>query len=116
MQENKLAGWGYSAGGLLVASAINLCPDLLRAAVLKVHTNFYHFWMYVIFYFLNYFFPVLGFHIEVSLCCVTVNNYSLMYPFVFVLLLPPFYSESNENKSSENSSCNLGCELVRIHC
>ncbi|KAH7846380.1 hypothetical protein Vadar_013341 [Vaccinium darrowii] len=36
VQENKLAGWGYSAGGLLVASAINLCPDLFRAAVLKV--------------------------------------------------------------------------------
>ncbi|XP_062102201.1 uncharacterized protein LOC133811748 isoform X2 [Humulus lupulus] len=34
--ENKLAGWGYSAGGLLVASAINFCPDLFRAAVLKV--------------------------------------------------------------------------------
>ncbi|KAI3437407.1 uncharacterized protein J3R85_005388 [Psidium guajava] len=32
----KLAGWGYSAGGLLVASAINKCPDLFRAAVLKV--------------------------------------------------------------------------------
>lgn len=36
VQETKLAGWGYSAGGLLVASAINFCPDLLRAAVLKV--------------------------------------------------------------------------------
>ncbi|CAA6657766.1 unnamed protein product [Spirodela intermedia] len=36
VQENKLAGWGYSAGGLLVASAINKCPDLFRAAVLKV--------------------------------------------------------------------------------
>ncbi|XP_042479375.1 protease 2 isoform X2 [Macadamia integrifolia] len=36
VQENKLAGWGYSAGGLLVASAINSCPDLFRAAVLKV--------------------------------------------------------------------------------
>ncbi|XP_058186222.1 uncharacterized protein LOC131303390 isoform X1 [Rhododendron vialii] len=36
VQENKLAGWGYSAGGLLVASAINFCPDLFRAAVLKV--------------------------------------------------------------------------------
>lgn len=35
-EENKLAGWGYSAGGLLVASAINECPDLFRAAVLKV--------------------------------------------------------------------------------
>lgn len=34
--ENKLAGWGYSAGGLLVASAINKHPDLFRAAVLKV--------------------------------------------------------------------------------
>ncbi|KAM7516587.1 hypothetical protein LguiA_006170 [Lonicera macranthoides] len=36
VQENKLAGWGYSAGGLLVASAINCRPDLFRAAVLKV--------------------------------------------------------------------------------
>ncbi|XP_043699996.1 protease 2 isoform X3 [Telopea speciosissima] len=36
VQENKLAGSGYSAGGLLVASAINSCPDLFRAAVLKV--------------------------------------------------------------------------------
>ncbi|KAJ0963395.1 hypothetical protein J5N97_028517 [Dioscorea zingiberensis] len=34
--ENKLAGWGYSAGGLVVASAINTRPDLFRAAVLKV--------------------------------------------------------------------------------
>ncbi|KAM0827069.1 hypothetical protein ACQ4PT_068435 [Festuca glaucescens] len=36
IQENKLAGWGFSAGGLLVASAINTRPDLFRAAVLKV--------------------------------------------------------------------------------
>ncbi|XP_039117021.1 protease 2 [Dioscorea cayenensis subsp. rotundata] len=36
VMENKLAGWGYSAGGLLVASAINKHPDLFRAAVLKV--------------------------------------------------------------------------------
>ncbi|WVZ65173.1 hypothetical protein U9M48_014582 [Paspalum notatum var. saurae] len=36
IQRNKLAGWGYSAGGLLVASAINTRPDLFRAAVLKV--------------------------------------------------------------------------------
>ncbi|MQL87036.1 hypothetical protein Taro_019571 [Colocasia esculenta] len=36
VQEKQLAGWGYSAGGLLVASAINECPDLLCAAVLKV--------------------------------------------------------------------------------
>lgn len=36
VQENKLAGWGYSAGGLLVASAINIRPDLFHAAVLKV--------------------------------------------------------------------------------
>ncbi|XP_047958257.1 protease 2 isoform X1 [Salvia hispanica] len=34
--ETKLAGWGYSAGGLLVASALNFRPDLFRAAVLKV--------------------------------------------------------------------------------
>ncbi|CAN0910339.1 Dipeptidyl aminopeptidase BI [Linum grandiflorum] len=34
--ENKLAGCGSSAGGLLVAAAINHCPDLFRAAVLKV--------------------------------------------------------------------------------
>lgn len=37
VQENKLAASGYSAGGLLVASAINSCPDLFRAAVLKVY-------------------------------------------------------------------------------
>lgn len=37
MQENKLAGWGCGAGGLLVASAINSRPDLFKAAVLKVH-------------------------------------------------------------------------------
>ncbi|KAL2552140.1 Prolyl oligopeptidase family protein [Forsythia ovata] len=36
VQESKLAGWGYSGGGLLVASTINSCPDLFRAAVLKV--------------------------------------------------------------------------------
>ncbi|XP_038702104.1 protease 2 isoform X2 [Tripterygium wilfordii] len=36
VHENKLTGWGYSAGGLLVASAINYCPDLFRAAILKV--------------------------------------------------------------------------------
>jgi protease II len=40
IQENKLAGWGYSAGGLLVASAINTRPDLFRAAVLKVYMIF----------------------------------------------------------------------------
>lgn len=34
--EERLAAWGYSAGGLLVASAINCCPHLFRAAVLKV--------------------------------------------------------------------------------
>ncbi|CAO2830800.1 unnamed protein product [Amaranthus hypochondriacus] len=34
--ENKLAAWGYSAGGLLVAAVINACPELFRAAVLKV--------------------------------------------------------------------------------
>jgi len=39
VHQNKLAGWGYSAGGLLVASAINCCPDLFRAAVLKVHCS-----------------------------------------------------------------------------
>ncbi|KAI0515907.1 hypothetical protein KFK09_008577 [Dendrobium nobile] len=33
--KDKLAGWGYSAGGLLDASAINACPDLFQAAILK---------------------------------------------------------------------------------
>ncbi|XP_073226780.1 uncharacterized protein [Cicer arietinum] len=36
VHENKLAASGYSAGGLLVAAAINRFPDLFRAAVLKV--------------------------------------------------------------------------------
>jgi prolyl oligopeptidase PreP (S9A serine peptidase family) len=36
VNENKLAAWGYSAGGLLVAAAVNRCPDLFCAAVLKV--------------------------------------------------------------------------------
>lgn len=36
VQEDKLAGWGHGAGGLMVASAINLNPNLFRAAVLKV--------------------------------------------------------------------------------
>ncbi|PKA54322.1 oligopeptidase B [Apostasia shenzhenica] len=36
VDKNKLAGWGYSAGGLLVAAAINARPELYRAAVLKV--------------------------------------------------------------------------------
>lgn len=36
MQQDKLAGWGYSAGGFLVASAINCSPHLFRAAVLEV--------------------------------------------------------------------------------
>ncbi|GLT75252.1 hypothetical protein SLA2020_469880 [Shorea laevis] len=36
VEERKLAGWGHSAGGLLVASAINTCPELFCATVLKV--------------------------------------------------------------------------------
>ncbi|KAI3946033.1 hypothetical protein MKX01_024789 [Papaver californicum] len=36
VHQNRLGAWGYSAGGLLVASAINMQPDLFRAAVLKV--------------------------------------------------------------------------------
>ncbi|KAL7606042.1 hypothetical protein Lser_V15G20495 [Lactuca serriola] len=36
IHQNKLAGWGYSAGGLLIASAINFSPHLFRAAILKV--------------------------------------------------------------------------------
>lgn len=36
MQQDKLAGRGYSAGGFLVASAINCSPHLFRAAVLEV--------------------------------------------------------------------------------
>eukprot|EP00268_Persea_americana_P014179 TRINITY_DN16290_c0_g1_i23.p1 TRINITY_DN16290_c0_g1~~TRINITY_DN16290_c0_g1_i23.p1 ORF type:complete len:379 (-),score=59.34 TRINITY_DN16290_c0_g1_i23:356-1492(-) len=36
VQQHKLAGWGNGAGGLLVAATINSCPDLFRAAVLKV--------------------------------------------------------------------------------
>ncbi|KAI3922068.1 hypothetical protein MKX01_005757 [Papaver californicum] len=36
VHKNRLGAWGYSAGGLLVASAINMQPDLFRAAVLEV--------------------------------------------------------------------------------
>ncbi|KAJ1701667.1 hypothetical protein LUZ63_001446 [Rhynchospora breviuscula] len=36
VKENRLAAWGYSAGGLLVASAINAKPSLFRTAILKV--------------------------------------------------------------------------------
>ncbi|KAF3323978.1 prolyl endopeptidase-like protein [Carex littledalei] len=36
VEENRLAAWGYSAGGLLVASAINSKPGLFRTAILKV--------------------------------------------------------------------------------
>ncbi|CAN6541760.1 unnamed protein product [Malus baccata var. baccata] len=37
VHENKLAGWGHSAGGLVVASAINQSPPyLFKAAILKV--------------------------------------------------------------------------------
>ncbi|EPS68394.1 hypothetical protein M569_06374 [Genlisea aurea] len=36
VNRDKLAAWGYSAGGLLAASAINVRPDLFRAAILKV--------------------------------------------------------------------------------
>eukprot|EP01018_Ginkgo_biloba_P003873 Gb_38885 [translate_table: standard] len=36
IQNNKLAAWGCSAGGLLVGAAINMSPDLFRAAILKV--------------------------------------------------------------------------------
>lgn len=52
VQETKLAGWGYSAGGLLVASAINSCPDLFRAAVLKVgqlENTFFFFFLFSLF-------------------------------------------------------------------
>ena len=53
VQENKLAGWGYSAGGFLVASAINIRPDLLHAAILKVCVNLFN-----LFYFHFFFFPI----------------------------------------------------------
>ncbi|XP_047312351.1 dipeptidyl aminopeptidase BI isoform X2 [Impatiens glandulifera] len=36
VQENNLAGWGYSAGGLVVAAAVNSLPSLFRAVILKV--------------------------------------------------------------------------------
>lgn len=36
VQSSKLAAWGYSAGGLLVGAAINVCPDLFSVAILKV--------------------------------------------------------------------------------
>ncbi|RXI07244.1 hypothetical protein DVH24_026380 [Malus domestica] len=39
VHENKLAGWGHSAGGLMVASAINQSPYLFKAAILKVNMD-----------------------------------------------------------------------------
>jgi protease II len=50
--ENKLAAWGYSAGGLLVAAVINACPELFRAAVLKVIHLFFLIFIFLSFVFI----------------------------------------------------------------
>uniref|UniRef100_F6HGE8 Prolyl endopeptidase n=1 Tax=Vitis vinifera TaxID=29760 RepID=F6HGE8_VITVI len=36
VHEDQLGAIGFSAGGLLVGAAINMCPDMFRAAILKV--------------------------------------------------------------------------------
>ena len=38
VHEDQLGAIGFSAGGLLVGAAINMCPDMFRAAILKVIT------------------------------------------------------------------------------
>ena len=37
VHRNQLAGIGHSAGSLLLGAAINMNPDLFRAAILKVN-------------------------------------------------------------------------------
>ena len=49
VNEEKLAGWGYSAGGLLVASAINQCPELFRSAILKVCLYLLHYFSCILY-------------------------------------------------------------------
>lgn len=36
VHRDQLGAIGYSAGCLLLGAAINMCPDLFRAAILKV--------------------------------------------------------------------------------
>lgn len=36
VHRDQLGAIGWSAGGLLVGAAMNMCPDLFRATILKV--------------------------------------------------------------------------------
>lgn len=52
VHKDRLGAIGFSAGGLLVGAAINIYPDLFRAAILKVSSNYtstrYFFFLYTV--------------------------------------------------------------------